>query len=73
MPGMDALEHLAQLLVLGESPVERGASHKLLMGACSDDLPILKNDDQVAVDNGRQPVSNNEQGSVLSHRINRFA
>jgi len=73
MPGMDALEHLTQLLVLGESPVERGASHKLLMGACSDDLPILKNDDQVAVDNGRQPVSNNEQGSVLSHRINRFA
>jgi hypothetical protein len=43
------------------------------MGACADDLPILKNDDQVAVDNGRQPVSNNEQGSVLSHRINRFA
>lgn len=73
MPGMDALEHLTQLLVLGESAVERGASHKLLMGSCADDLPILEHDNQVAIDNGRQPVSNNEQGSVLSHRVNRFA
>ncbi len=73
MPGRDALEHLTQLLLLGELAVERGASHKLLMGACADDVAIFKNDDQVAVDNGRQPVSNNEQGSVLSHRINRFA
>lgn len=67
MPGRDALEHLTQLLVLGELAVERGASHKLLMGACSDDLTVLKNDDQVAVDDCRQTVSNHEQSSVLSN------
>ena len=67
MPLHHALEHLSELLMSGQLTIERGALEKHLVGATADDLAVLKNDNQVAVDHGRQPVSDNEQGSVLSN------
>lgn len=60
MPLNHALEHLSELLMSGQFTIERGGFEKYLVGATADDLAVLKNDDQIAVDDGRQTVSDHE-------------
>jgi hypothetical protein len=60
MPGRDALEHLTELLMLGEVAVEWCAFDQLLVSANPDNLAVLENDDQVTVDHSRESVGNNK-------------
>ena len=60
MPGRDALEHLTELLMLGEVAVEWCALDQLLVSANPNDLAVLENDDQVTVDHSRESVGNNK-------------